>query len=101
MARDRATEAHNMAQSMVLNQNRAFHCDCISHGVEVPGLTPDDDGFYPVSYHMAGKRSAWVLQNKLRRKFPLLDTKVVPVVDKPWTAEIRVKRKERSNPVVG
>lgn len=94
MARDKVVEAHNMAQSMVLNQNRDFHCDCISNGVHVPGLPKDADGFYPVSFHMSGMDSAWVSQNRLRKKFPELDTKVVAVVDKPWKAEIRAKRKQ-------
>lgn len=94
MARDREREANNMARSIVLNTSRGFHCDCISKGVAVPGLTPDSEGYYTVSYHMAGMQAAWVMQSRLRKSYPNLLTRVVNVADTgvEWAAEVRVKR---------
>lgn len=88
-------ETENKAQSMLLNTRRAFHLECITKGVPIPDLTPDDEGYVSVSFHHAGMRSAWVQQAKLRAKYPDVDTKVVNMVDMPcaWSAEIRAKRK--------
>ncbi len=79
---------------MLLNLHRRFHLDCVSRGIEVPGLQQDDKGFLRVSYHVAGTGSAWVQQAKLRKEFPNLETKVVDTTKVPgceWKAEIWVK----------
>lgn len=93
MAKD---HAEAQAKSILLNLNREFHLKCLTNGIGVPGLITDDEGFYRVSYHVAGVRSAWVQQAKIRSAWPALDTKVVDVSDKPceWSAEIWAKRKE-------
>lgn len=96
MARDRAKELTHQMQSTLLNLKRDFHAECLSKGVHVPELVTDDEGYAAISYHCAGVASARVQQNKLRRKYTDLDTKVVAVVDKQWTAEIRAKRKEET-----
>lgn len=95
MPRDRAREVTDQAASALLNTKRDFHCKVIEKGIEPLDVPKDDNGFYTVSYHMAGMGSAWVMQSKLRKKYPGLDTKVVNVVDIPcdWQAEVRVKRK--------
>lgn len=95
MERDRAKEVANQAASTLLNVKRDFYCKVIEKGVVPPEVPKDDEGYFTVSYHMAGMRSAWVMQSKLRRKYSGLDTKVVNVVDIPctWNAEVRVKQK--------
>lgn len=92
-SRDRAKEAANQAASTVLNINRDFNCKAISKGLEPPGVPRYEGGWYAVSFHIAGMRSAWVKQARLRKAYPDLDTKVVRVLDHEWTAEIRVRRK--------
>jgi hypothetical protein len=91
--RDRAREVADQAASTLLNVQRDYHCKVISKGIEPPDVPKDEGGYYTVSFHMAGTRSAWVMQAKLRKRYPELDTKVVAVVDKDWKAEVRVKMK--------
>lgn len=95
MERDRAVEVANMAASTLLNVDRDYNCAIIAKGLEPKDVTKDAQGFYTVSKHMAGMRSAWVMQAKLRKKYEALDTKVVNVTDSPceWKAEVRVKLK--------
>lgn len=87
--------AEAQAKSILLNLNQDFHLDCLSKGVNVPGLQRDTEGYYRVGYYVAGVRSGWVQQAKMRRDWPMLETKVVNVADKPceWNAEIWAKRK--------
>ncbi len=103
MSRDRAKEIADQAASTLMNIKRDFNCQVIAAGIEPQDITKDDEGFYTVSYHMAGKRSAWVMQARLRKKYPELDTKVVNVVDMPcdWQAEVRVKLKEAGDEDAG
>lgn len=97
MPRDRAKEVTSQGTSMLLNTNRDKYCEIIAKGVaDFPGIPKDEDDYYTVSYHVAGKRPAWVMQSRLRKKYPQLDTKVVSVVDKTWTAEVRVKLKPQT-----
>jgi hypothetical protein len=98
MPRDRAKEVSNQAASTMLNINRQFYCDCISKGVAVPGVPVDEQGYLTISYHMAGTRPAWVMQARLRKRYPMLDTKVVNVTDLPvkHNAEVRVKLREEA-----
>lgn len=96
MQRDRVRELTDQMRSTLLNVNRDFYADCLSKGVSVPLLKMDEAGYYTISYHCAGTASASVQQNKLRKKYPELDTKVVAVVDMDWKAEIRAKRKEEN-----
>lgn len=81
------------ARSTLLNLNRKFHLDCIVRGVDIPNLKKDDQGWYRVSYHVAGTGSAWVQQAKVRALYPTLETKVVNVGTEPceWGAEIWVR----------
>lgn len=93
MARDRAREVADQAASTLLNVKRDFYCQVIAKGVEPPDVPRDEAGYYTVSYHMAGMKSAWVMQARLRKAYPGLDTKVEKVLDKDWKAEVRVKLK--------
>ena len=94
MARDRAREVADQAASTLMNVRRDFYCQVIAKGVEPPDVPRDAEGFYTVSYHMAGTKSAWVMQARLRKMYGELDTKVEKVLDKDWKAEVRVKRKQ-------
>lgn len=87
------------ARSTLLNLNRKFHLDCVSRGIEIPGVMRDEKGWHRVSFHVAGCRSAWVQQAKIRALYPTLDTKVMDVKDKPceWNAELWVKLKETAD----
>lgn len=80
---------------MLLNLHRRFHLDCVSKGIEVPGLMQDEDGWFRVSYHVAGMGSAWVQQAKTRHEYPNLETQVRNVTNQPceWNAEIWVRVK--------
>lgn len=94
MARDRVKEVHDQAASTLLNIRRDFNCEAISKGLVPPDVPKDAEGYLTVSFHMAGMRSAWVMQSRLRKRYPELDTRVVAVVDKNWQAEVRVKKRE-------
>lgn len=91
--RDRAREVADQAASTLMNIKRDYYCQVIEKGIEPPDVPKDADGFYTVSYHHAGMRSAWVMQSKLRKLYKQLDTVVVKVLDKEWKAEVRVKLK--------
>lgn len=86
------------AGSTLLNLDRKFHLDCITKGVKVPGVQTDEQGWSRVSYHMAGMRSAWVQQNRIRRGWPTLETECRNVADQPcdWNAEIWVRLKKET-----
>ncbi len=92
MPRDRAKEVADQAASTLKNVQRDFHCQVIAAGVKPPDVPKDDEGYYTVSYHWAGMGSAWVMQSRLRKRYPGLDTKVVKVLDQDWQAEIRVRK---------
>ena len=96
MNRDRHSEVANQAASTLLNINRDYYCSVISSGISPPDIPKDKEGYFTVSYHFAGVDSAYVTQNRLRKKYPNLDTKVVNVHDLPvkWKAEVRVKLHE-------
>ncbi len=79
-------------RSCLLNAQREVHCAAISAGVN-PGIKHDTEGWYPVSFHLAGKQSAWVQQAKLRKRWPNLLTEVRDwVQDNKECAAIFVKR---------
>lgn len=86
------------ARSTLLNLDRKFHLDCVANGINIPGLMQDPQGWYRVSYHMAGTGSAWVQQAKIRKLYPNLDTRVSNVRNLPcdWNAELWVKLKEKT-----
>lgn len=88
-------EVERRARSLILNKDRAWYLSCIAKGLKVPGLK-DVGGWLRVSFHVSGMNAAWVQQNKIRKMYPQLTTKVVNVSDKPcdWAAEIWVKLKE-------
>lgn len=97
MSRNRAREVADTAASTLKNVKRDFNCQAISKGLTPPDAPKDEGGYFTVSYHWAGLRSAWVMQSKLRKKYTDLDTVVVAVVDKDWKAEVRVKRKAQTD----
>lgn len=84
------------ARSTLLNLDRKFHLDCVSRGIEIPGAMRDDKGWVRVSYHVAGTGSAWVQQAKIRKLYPMLETKVKDTKSQPcdWNAELWVKLRE-------
>lgn len=95
----RRLEVEAQANSVLLNLDQGFHLRCLSMGVAVPGLQVDAEGYTRVGYYVAGMRSAWVQQAKMRRAWPQLETKVVNVADQPceWSAEIWAKRKDAAS----
>lgn len=87
-----AREAYH--RSCLLNAERERHCAVISAGID-PGIAADKEGWYLVSYHLAGKPSAYVQQAKLRKRWPKLDTWVVTQqVEGSDCAVIKVRLKQ-------
>lgn len=81
-------------RSCLLNAERERRCAAIVSGVD-PGIKADMDGWYTVSYHLAGKPSAFVQQAKLRQRWPKLDTQVgYGIVEGTNCAVIKVRLKD-------
>ncbi len=80
-----------IGKSMVWNINRRTHIALIQAGIN-PGIEPDADGFYTVSYHNT-HNGAYAVQNRVRTEFPSLRTRVkyTDKDDCEWNAVIQVK----------
>ncbi len=78
-----------IGKSMVWNVNRRSHIALIRAGIN-PGIKPDEDGFYTVSFHNT-TNGAYAVQNRVRNEFPELDTRVRKSDDTEWKAVIQVK----------
>lgn len=87
MRDERALRAY--MQSALRNTNREMQCTLIQGGFPLE-LAPDTEGWYTVSFHVAGSRSALVQQSKLRKRYTGLETKVCKQDDE---AVIKVKRR--------
>lgn len=80
-----------VGQSMVWNVNRYSRMALIRAGIN-PGIEPNTDGFYEVSFHTT-LNSAYAVQNRVRTDWPDFETRVRKVTDKEWKAVIQVKLK--------
>lgn len=86
-----AKAAINYAKSVAWNVDTPRLIECVSKGIDVGSWCSVRDGWALVSRHAAGKESAWVRANKMRRQWPNLETKVVGTEGKEWKAEIWVR----------
>ncbi len=88
-----ANAARNYAKSIVWNLDARHLIECVSKGIEVDMWTVTQDGWARVTRHAAGKGSAFVQANKIRKRHDNLETKVVGVEGEEWKAEVWVRVK--------
>jgi len=81
-----------IGRSMVWNANRNARVALIRAGIH-PGIEPDAEGWYPVSYHNT-TNGAYAVQNRVRNapaNKGVLETRVRKVEGEEWSATIDVR----------
>lgn len=88
-----ANAARNYAKSLLWNIDTARLSECVSKGIDVASWTPTRDGWARVGRYAAGKESAWVQANKIRKRHDNLETRVIGTDTQEWKAEVWVRVK--------
>lgn len=84
-----ATALNHYVKSVIWNVDSAHIAECLSKGVDVGAMTiTDREGWLRIGRYAAGKESAWVQANKLRKRWTNLETDVRGINDQEWAAEL-------------
>ncbi len=82
---------NHYVKSVIWNVDTAHLAECVAKGVDISDKTLTHEGWHRIGRYSAGKQSAYVQANKLRHKWPNLETKVVGVEGQEWAAEVWIR----------